>query len=122
MLCLRVRLSKGEQGKWETDGAEGQQEGKAFRADLFCSGRTFSLGALRMKKRERIPRPRDLSSALPAGTIGLAGAQFLLRNRKHPWMDQARSEPVPLMSFSKNYQSWVKSRPSSPVNTINSNG
>lgn len=74
------------------------------------------------EKRERIPRPRDLSSALPAGTIGLAGAQFLLRNRKHPWMDQARSEPVPLMSFSKNYQSWVKSRPSSPVNTINSNG
>ena len=49
-MSAYVRLSKGEQGKWETDGAKGQQEGKAFCADLFCSGRTFSLEALRMKK------------------------------------------------------------------------
>ena len=66
-------LSEGEQGKWETDRAEGWQEGKAFHSGLFCSGRTFSLQTLDMKKRESILHPRGIGSALRAGPLALLG-------------------------------------------------
>lgn len=55
----------------------------------------------REKKKESTSPLRELGSVLPAGNTSLAGAQLLPRNRKRAWTDQASSEPIPLMLFSK---------------------
>lgn len=111
-----IRLSKGRQGQSETDGVEGQ----AFHTDLFCSGRTWSLWHQAWKKKNRSLIPVTQGGPFLLGLPALLWPQTLLRNRRHPWIDQTNSEP--LVPLSKNYQSWFKSHPFSPVNTINSNG
>lgn len=72
------------------------------------------------KKKNRSLIPVTQGGPFLLGLPALLWPQTLLRNRGHPWIDQTNSEP--LVPFSKNYQSWFKSHPFSPVNTINSNG
>ena len=104
------KLSEGEQGKWETDRAEGWQEGKAFYAGLFCSGRTFSLQTLDMKK--------ENLSFIP----GALAVHFVLDHwpcwgpvppkKQEASLDgQTSLEPVARRPFSKNNQSRFKSYP-----------
>lgn len=64
------------------------------------------------EKRGSIPQAREVGSVLPARATSLAGTQPFLRNGKHPWTDPGRSEPIPLTSFSKNYQTWSNHIPS----------
>lgn len=109
------------QGGGGRQGWRGSGKGRTSVQPLLLRKNFLSWGT-KHKKRQSTPCSREVGSVLPAGTTGRAGAQPLLRNRKHPWTNQASSEPISPRPFSKNYQPWFKTHPFSWVNTMNSNG